>query len=246
MIRHIQIAINLLFFCLPIACLAGPPYNVDDPSTTELKHFNLIAAYQSNRSRAGELQAFPNFTLAYGLTSKVELNLGLGAVSSRATGAGRIAGFGDTLASIKWRFLEETKHTPQIAMSYQIKIPTADVHRGLGSGTVDNTLWLSTAKSFGRTSLFGNVGYNLLGGSSGKNNLLYGAGVTFQATETVVVGADVYGNSPNAPGANDELAWGVGLQWSFRPDKAFLLHLGRSERGFSDLNVYAGFAFTFK
>lgn len=235
-----------LFLFLPLACIAGPPFSVDDPGTTERRHFNLYMIYQSSQSRAGEFQSFPNFSLGYGLTNNIELDLGFGGVSLRGTGTGRVAGFSDTLASVKWRFKEETRHAPQIALGYQLKIPTADVQRGLGSGAADHTLWLCASKSYGRATLFGNAGYNFLGGSSGKNNLFYGAGITVQATGTLIVGADLYGNSAAAPGARDELAWGLGAQWNFAPDRSLLLHAGRSERGFSDLNIYAGVSFTFK
>lgn len=141
--------------------------------------------------------------------------------------------------------MEETKKRPQLALGYQMKFPTGDVNRGLGSGTLDNALWLSGAKSFGRWVSFANIGYNFLGGGSGRNNLFLGTGLTYQLTEKLIVGAQVYGNSSSASGARDELAWGAGLTYNFAPDRTFLLSLGRSEHGFSDLNVYAGFSFTF-
>ncbi len=244
--RFTQIALIMALGCLGMPVLAGPPFNVDDPGTVELHHYQLTAAYISSQSSAGEQQAFPNLSLGYGLTNNIELDLGLGANSVRNTGMPRVAGFGDTTLGFKWRFQEENKRKPQLALGYQIKVPTADVDRGLGSGTVDNSFWLTGAKSYGRWVAFTNVGYNFLGGRSGENNLFYGLGLTYQLTEKLVVGAQVYGNTAAAPGTKSELAWGVGMTYNWAPDRALLVGLGRSEQGFSDLNVYAGLQFTFK
>ena len=103
--------------------------------------------------------------------------------------------------------------------------------RGLGSGTLDNMLLLIGAKSFGRWLAFGNVGYTFLGGRNGRNNVALGAGLTYQLTEHLVVGAQIYGNSAAAPAANDEMAWSAGLNYNFAPDRSLKLGIGRSERG---------------
>ncbi len=225
-------------------CHAGPPFNVDDPATSERHKTNLFVAYLSQQNASGEQQALPSFSLAYGYSNRLEFDLGFGVASLRATGSPRIAGFGDMTTGVRWRFLEETRRRPQLAFGYQIKIPTADVNRGLSSGTVDNAAWLSEAKTFGRWVSFANVGYNFLGGHSGTNNLFWGTGLTYQLTEKLVVGGQVYGSSANAPGARSELAWGLGLTYNFAPDRSLLVSAGRSEHGFSDLNLYVGVAFT--
>ena len=229
-------------------CLAAPSqaqYNVVDPGTSERHRFDLNVAYISSQNKYGEQQTLPGALLTYGYSSKLGIGVGFGLNSIRPSGSPRIGGFGDITPGFKWRFQEETKKRPQIALGYQLKIPTADAGRGLGSGTLDNTILLTGAKSFGRWVAFSNVGYNFLGGRDGRNNVFLGAGVTYQLTETLVVGAQVYGNSASAPGAKDELAWGAGLRYNFAPDRSFKLMLGKSDRGYSDLNVYAGLAFTF-
>jgi hypothetical protein len=239
------VASILALMGVAVCAWAGPPYNVDDPGTTEHKHFNLEVSYSSSQVKGSEEQAFPSLSLAYGLYNNVEVGVGFSGISVRNAGAGRLGGFGDISFGGKWRFLEETKSRPQLALGYGLKIPTASVRRGLGSGRTDHSLWISGAKSFGRAMLFTNVGYNFQGASDEKNNLFYGVGLEYQVTEQLLLGAQFYGNTSGAPGERGELAWGGGLTYNFAPNRSFLLQLGRSERGFSDLNVFAGFSFTF-
>ena len=241
-----RIAALIFLSVLTTASLAGPPFNVDDPSTVEHKHFNLNITYLSSQVAGSEAQGIPSLALAYGLRNNIELDLGLGINSVRTGGIGRKTGFGDVTPAIKWRFKEETKNCPQFALGYQVKVPTASVSQGLGNGATDHIFWMSTAKSFKRLQAFGNVGYNFLGSADAKNNLFYGVGMTYQATETLIVGAQLYGNTSSAPGSTDELAWGVGAIYNFAPNRSFLFQVGRSTKGFSDLNLYAGLSFSFK
>ena len=164
----------------------------------------------------------------------------------RTSGVGRKTGFGDLTPAIKWRFKDETKSSPQFALGYQVKLPTASVSQGLGTGRTDHIVWLSSAKSFKRLQAFSNVGYNFLGHDGSKNNLFYGLGMSYQATETLIVGAQLFGNTANAQGGTDELAWGLGATYNYAPDQSFLFQIGRSMKGFSDLNLYAGLNFNFK
>lgn len=245
--RLLRIIAAVLLFAGSASCVsAGPPFMVDDPATVEHNRFNLIAVYMSSQVNGSETQAFPSMTLAYGLRDNIELGVGFGYLSSRSSGAPRVNGWQDTTLYAKWRFHEETRHTPQFALGYQIKFPTADPNKGLGTGSTDHTLWLSSAKTWNRYQLFANVGHNFLGnGTLGTNNWFYGVGLTYQATETLIVGGQLYGNALNAPGGSEELAWGFGLTYNYSPNKALLLQIGRSERGNSDLNVYAGISLTF-
>lgn len=236
----------MLLGTMTLPSLAGPPYNVDNPSTTELKHFDLLLGYSSSQNADGESQTFPGISLSYGLKDNLELGLDFGLTSNRGAGAARLAGFGDMTPAIRWRFQEETKHRPQLLLGYALKIPTADRARGLGTGAVDHTLWLSAGKSYKRWQVYGNLGYVLPGSHEASSNLFYGMVVTYQLTETLQFGGQVYGNSPAAPGTNDELAWGFGLSYNYSPDKTLMFQVGKSERGYSDLNVFAGIQFTFK
>ena len=61
-------------------------------------------------------------------------------------GGGNRTGFGDTWLGLKYRFLEQTKHRPSLALFYQAKVPSASTLLGLGSGQVDHQLSLLISK----------------------------------------------------------------------------------------------------
>jgi len=236
--------ILLMFVCVGVPAVAGPPYNVDDPGTSEPNRTNVYLLLNSSQIHGSESQQLPQLIAGYGLTDKLELDFGAALTSSRARGFGCNAGLGDTSLGFKYRFVEETKRQPQLGFVYSLKLPTASRERGLGTGVVDHSCWLCAAKSFGCCSLFSNVGYNFLGGTAGKNNLFYGAGLSAQVTEKLIVGAQLYGNTSSAPGNRAELAYGVGLVYNFAPDRSFVMQLGRSAEGVSDLNLTVGISFT--
>ena len=55
-------------------------------------------------------------------------------------------GFGDTVLSLKYRFLEQGVHTPALGLYYTTKVPSASVSQGLGSGEFDHSLSLLVSK----------------------------------------------------------------------------------------------------
>jgi Putative MetA-pathway of phenol degradation len=234
-----------VFCCLAAPALAGPPYDVADPETPERHRIELNVGYLSSHARGSETQEFPGFDFNYGYLNNLQLTLGVTCISTRNGGSGRTAGLGDVLPEIKWRFLQETKHRPQFALDYTIKLPTASRSRGLGTGGADHALIFTGQKAFERFTLFGNIGYNILGDRSGRDNVLYGLVLTYQVTERLSAGAEVYGNTSAATGERAELAWGLGLTYNFAPDRALMLKAAHSVQGLSDLNVYAGVQFNF-
>lgn len=241
-----RIGLLLGLMCVSSASLANPPFNVDDPMTTEYRKFNLLVSYISSQSNGFEGAMFPNLMLSYGMTDKLEIGAMFGGATARFSGASRQWGASDTGLWARWRFQNETKNIPSLLLGYQIKLPTADANKGLGTGRADHGLWLATAKSFGRSQAFANLGYNILGNQLfGKDNLFWGVGLMHQLTETLIIGGQFYGNTINAPGGSDEMAWGLALIYNFAPNRSLLLQLGRSERGNADLNVFAGVNFVF-
>ena len=240
-----------IYYCLMIftlCCLgqtaqAGPPYAVNDPETPERHWIELNIGYLSSHGRGYEIQEYPSIDINYSYLNNLQLTLAVTGVSIRESGAKRKPSFADVWTEVKWRFQEEKKNRPQLALDYAIKLPTAGRSQGLGTGNVDHTMLLIGQKAIGRLTIFGNVGINIVGNHDGRNNALYGIVCDYQLTEHLDVGAEVYGNTSAAVGERAELAWGLGLTYRFAPDRALLLKAGRSVQGFSDLDIYAGVQF---
>lgn len=231
-------------FCLSPA-MAGPPYNVDDPATNAKGEVRLTTAFTSSESKGKETYSFPNFTTLYGITDNLQLKIQLGGKTMRS--AKKVeSGLDDSIINLKWRFLNETKNVPQIALSVQSKLPTADFSRGLGTGRTDYKLGGTIAKSFGRFKLAANVGQNIMGDVKSRDNGYYGLLGTYLLTPKLTVGAQWYGNASSAAKKREEMAWGLGMRYNYAPGRALLCALGRSERGYSNLNSYVGIQMSFK
>lgn len=236
----------ICFSALALPSLADAPFNVDSPSLLEANSNLILLKYTSSAGNKKENETVPGLVYQRGLSRDWEFKFETGLATARTQKKERETGLGDTFAQIRWRFVQETKFVPSVAFGYKIKIPTANRLIGLGSGFTDNSVWLTAAKSFGRFRIYGNIGDNLLGAPKSKDNLFYGAVTTYKLTERLTVGAQVYGNAPKAAKTKDELAWGLGATYRYAPDHVFFASAGKSERGYSNLNVTAGIKVVFK
>ena len=230
--------------CAALLCVAAQPVlagpvPIDGPGTTEPGRFTLDIAGSSSQVKGAESQSMPAVSLAYGYSNNIEIGVGASESSFRNSGASRVTGFGDTTADVKWRFLEETKNAPQIAVDYTLKIPTASESRGLGDGHYASNFGICGAKSFGKYTAGLAASYYMPGNALATNNWSYNAALTFQASERTSIGAQILGAGPGAPGTRTNLGYVVGVNQTLGPDRNFSLQVGKSERGYSDLNVFA-------
>ena len=222
-----------------IPCLAGPPYDVDDPGTAEYRHYEVNTSYTSTQVEGCE-SAGLGIEANYGYSKNIQLTLGIGGSTLRETGSPRTCGLDDSHAEFKWRFQEETAHKLPISVHYIVTIPTSNSPHGMGSGRVDHTCLFATGKTFGKAALFANVGGNVPGDSDEQSNLVYSSLLTYQATDKLNLGAEVVGGTPGAKDDPADLTFGVGMTYEFKPDRSLMLAVSHSTRGMADVNVYAG------
>lgn len=71
------------------------------------------------------------------------------------------SGLGDVLASVAYRVRPAPPWS--VGLAGEVKVPTADVDKGLGTGAFDYTVKLDVAGKIGRLAPFGAVGYRFLG-----------------------------------------------------------------------------------
>jgi hypothetical protein len=218
---------------------ADPYFVVDDPGTPEAHHYEVDLVTATSQTISGEQQN-PLIDATYGYNDNFAIAVTTGALTVRNSGMKRITGCGDSSFEEVWRFAEETKNAPQLAIHNATKIPTAPSDNGLGSGKFDDSLDITFGKSFGKAALYGDAGYTWLGGQGVTNNTFYGLKLNYQATDKIVAGFEVFGNTSPAPGTNPEFAYNIGLSYDLTPDRSLLLTIGRSTEGYSDLSVMVG------
>jgi len=175
-----------LICALRAESLAQQPFFTDDTDTTDRRKFHFEF---TNEFDILQRSAFPNlrqntssFTLNYGLTDRVELGLNIPviAIFNDPSNRPRSAfGFGDTDLAVKYNFRKERPDSsaPALAVTFNLKVPTGDKDRQLGSALLDYsfngiaqkaltdrvTLRLNTGVLFSGDTLTGAVGIKTRG-----------------------------------------------------------------------------------
>jgi hypothetical protein len=141
------------------------------------------------------------------VTNSGGVGRGRGANRSRtATGATTVqeSGVGDINMTTGWTLLQDGERTPKVRPTFYLKIPSGDLDRGLGTGTVETGPGLSVSKWLGNVQLFGEGAYIFQNSKSdypGRNYVSYLVGTGIQVTERLFVSALAKGSSPRSEGA---------------------------------------------
>ena len=166
---------------------------VVEARTTEREHFQIKVGPSYDEGDFGTSQKtrtffFP-FTLRYlgeqwdlGVTTSfVRLDAPGNVVivdgqpqATRGAGAAREvnSGFGDMILKGRYYLVDDpgpTSWVPSLAPFLKLKLPTADEHKGLGTGEVDWGFGVEWDKSFGPFFVYGDVSYTFMGDPPGQN-----------------------------------------------------------------------------
>ena len=131
---------------LPVPrCFAPPPLVTGDVPTADKEAFEWYVGARYQESESGKPSRLLPFTeLVYGLTDRQELTFEIAGLS-----ANHEYGISDAVLGTKFIFLKEAESRPGIAGSFELKLPTGDESRGLGSGEFDYDLRLRAQKTWG-------------------------------------------------------------------------------------------------
>lgn len=128
--------------------------------------------------------------------------------SSRTTVTGSTkvqeSGVGDINMTAGWTLSIDGEGIPKIRPTVYAKVPSGDLDRGLGTGTMEVGPGLSVSKWLDNVQLFGEGAYIFQNSKSdyqGRNYISYLGGVGIQATERLFVSALAKGSSPRSEGA---------------------------------------------
>jgi hypothetical protein len=90
------------------------------------------------------------------------------------------SGIGDILVTGNYRIAEESYAAPSIALTGQVKVPTASTVMNFGTGKWDYGAGLALRKQFGTLGLFADAGYLVIGDPAGadyRDPFTFGLGV---------------------------------------------------------------------
>ena len=140
--------------------------------------------------------------------------------SSRTTVTGsetvQESGVGDINMTAGWTLLTEGEGTPKIRPTFYAKVPSGDLDRGLGTGTLEVGPGFSVSKWLGNVQLFGEGAYIFQNSKSdypGRNYVSYLGGAGIQATERLFVSALAKGSSARSDGAEAQAEGRISLNF---------------------------------
>jgi hypothetical protein len=180
----------------------------------------------------------PLFDLNYGLP-KIQLEFDVPVViatdQSRAT-----AGLGDLLYGVKWKFFEDERAKIEVAIYPQMTAPTGDAQRGLGNGRPGYILPVLAQKSWGKWTLYGNIGYRVQTADNLRSNWYAGTVLQREINDRLSLGAELFGNTPTERGERPEVAFTIGGIYQLHKHLNLLFTAGRDFTGDTHATLYLG------
>lgn len=101
------------------------------------------------------------------------------------------SGLGDIVAAGSYNVYEGRANATLVDVTAKIKFGTADENKGLGTGKNDYALQADLYKTLGKNTLFGTLGYKVMGSPAGikLNNVFYGSlGVSHKYNQVTSAG----------------------------------------------------------
>ena len=157
-------------------------------------------------------------TAKYGLTPHLEIRWGLpGHLMQSGGGTRRLNGTTDQWLGVCYRFRDQGRWMPDLALDYAIKIPTANPAKGFGTGYVDHNLTFIASRDLGQTHIDFNAVGTIAGGSRGEDGSpQFGMALTRPVNSRLLWTLEAYGGPQ--PGTSDRYgAVLAGGAWNLRP-----------------------------
>ncbi|CAM3040443.1 transporter [Rariglobus hedericola] len=118
------------------------------------------------------------------------------------------SGLGDVTLSGTYKFGPLTPAEIETDFTAQVKFPTADEDKGLGTGKTDFYLQFDVRKTYGRFTPFATVGYRILGTSAAyplEDGLFASLGVATPVTDKTTAGVSVSWREKIVSGGDDSV-----------------------------------------
>lgn len=155
-------------------------------SLTKITSVPFIAAYETGPFSY-------KLTVPYvRITGADDVVVGVGKVKSPTAGSVRTeSGLGDVVAAATYSVFSQPAQRFGLDLTGKIKFATADEKKGLGTGKTDYTVLLDMYQKSGNVTLFGGLGYAVLGKSDAlplKNVASANAGVSYKLSDLANTG----------------------------------------------------------
>jgi hypothetical protein len=232
---------------------AGPPFQTDDPTPVDLGHYEAYIFGTLDGTPAELDPVGPAFEFNWGAIPNIQLHaiLPFGAVMPSnkpiyAPGGQGPSAYGltDLELGVKYGFIKQTKHRPQIGSFTMFEIPTGSYSKGLGVGRVWYKLPIWAEKEFGAWSLVGGLGYAVVPQVQYRNYLYGGYLVKREINKRLELSVEVFSHAREGFAAAQTQAStliDVGGYYHFKsPGYQLLFAYGHSVAGQTENYAYLG------
>lgn len=180
---------------------AGPPFQTDDPEPVDFRHYEF---YQFGTVSSTPVETDPNglqLEFNWGAVPNVQIHAvaGLGAIRPANNpiylpgGVGPSAyGVIDTELGVKYRFIQQTKHRPEIGSFTMLELPTGSYAKGLGVGRVWYKLPIWVQKDWGQWTSYGGAGYQVVHQTQYRNFFYAGWMVQRNIGKKLTLGTEIF------------------------------------------------------
>lgn len=248
---------GLTLLCLAALCgrsqAQGPPFLTDDPVPVDLHHYELYLFGGVDAGRTEVDPTGPAVEFNWGILPRMQFHtvFPLGAIVPRNPyGPDDPRHFGptDMELGLKYAFLLQTRHRPQIGTFPMFELPTGNYAKGLGVGHIWYKIPLWAYKDLGLWTIDGGGGYQVVP-QTGFSNFPYGAFlVERKLGRQLELGTEMFahgGEGDATPHARASTLLDAGGYYHLRPPGLQLLFAyGHSIAGQSETYGYLGLYFT--
>jgi hypothetical protein len=183
---------------------AGPPFQTDDPTPVDLGHYEFYIFGGVDATPVALGSTGPAFEFNWGAIPNIQLHTILPFGTSvpmnspvyAPAGVGPSAfGLNDMEFGVKYGFIKQTAHRPQIGSFTMLEVPTGNAAKGLGVGHVWYKLPLWAEKEFGPWSLVGGMGYAVVKQKDYRSYLYGGYLVKRVVSEKLELSAEIFSHA---------------------------------------------------
>jgi hypothetical protein len=199
----------------PLRAMAGPPFDTDDPEPTEYRDYEIYSGFQTHVDPGSTTTELPFLEVNYGLLPNVQFSV-------------HVANDTDAEMGLKFRFIQETAHSPQIAFYPQLTS---------GHGTLLLPVWAQ--KTIGKVTVFGGGGFTFDRDNSGPGAWQAGLAATVPLSEVDTVGLEFTRVTPHAGYQQSDV--GLGFIHAVGVLHSLLFSAGRSFDAQPHYRAYAAY-----
>jgi hypothetical protein len=246
--RALLLASLVMLGCGTRAAYAGPPFQTDDPEPVPYKHWEAYTFSTYDRTALGTATQGPALEINWGAVPDVQLHLVVPLAAALPPGGPDTFGMGDTELGIKYRFVHETKHRPEIGTFPFVELPTGSPRAGLGNGRTWYRLPIWIQKSEGHWTTYGGGG-EVLNSEPGMRDYPFGGWLLQRDIgRKLTLGGEIFAHGPEGVAAlstrSSTLADFGGYYYFRNPGFQLLFALGHSVAGQPETIAYLGLYWT--